>query len=119
MALLVLLSTVSFTVEKHYCGDTLIDSAVFTKANDCGMNAASTEKRSCCKEEFEVIKGQDILKLSKFEELPVTHDVFLPDVAHFLLYSFIFIDKKSIHYLDYSPPNLVVDLQIIDQVFLI
>lgn len=31
MALLVMLSTVSFTIESHYCGDVLVDSSLFGK----------------------------------------------------------------------------------------
>ena len=35
MALLVLFSTISFTVEKHYCGDFLIDTDVFSQVKKC------------------------------------------------------------------------------------
>ena len=31
MACVVLLSTMSFTVDLHYCGDTLVDTAIFQK----------------------------------------------------------------------------------------
>ncbi len=37
MAIVVLLSTMSFTLDMHYCGDTLVDIAVFKKAETCGM----------------------------------------------------------------------------------
>ena len=30
-AIVVLLSTMSFTIDMHYCGDTLVDAAIFEK----------------------------------------------------------------------------------------
>ena len=37
MAIVVLLSTMSFTVSMHYCQGELVDTAIFQKAHDCGM----------------------------------------------------------------------------------
>ena len=37
MAFVVLFSTMSFTVNMHYCGDTLVETAIFHKAKGCGM----------------------------------------------------------------------------------
>jgi hypothetical protein len=119
MAFLVLFSTVSFTVEKHFCGDNLIDTAVFTKVQGCGMEMSSSEKKQCCKDELEVVKGQDKLKLSKFEELPVHHQGFITSFAYSLLNLFESIDKEIVPHIDYSPPNLVADIQVLDQVYII
>ena len=76
MALLVLLSTVSFTVEKHFCGDVLIDTAVFTEAQKCMMEAFEMEqalitKKNCCKDELEVIKRSFLIKI-------ILHLIWLP-----------------------------------------
>jgi len=35
MAFVVLFSTMSFTVNMHYCGDTLVETAIFKKAKGC------------------------------------------------------------------------------------
>ncbi|WP_456437380.1 HYC_CC_PP family protein [Psychroserpens sp.] len=124
MALLVLFSTVSFTVEKHYCGDILIDSAVFTEVQKCNMAASEVEqseitKKSCCKDELEVVKGQDQLKHSKFEELSFDQLLFITSFV--FAYSNVFegLPKRIIPHKDYSPPNLIEDIQVLDQVFLI
>lgn len=119
MAALVLFSTVSFTVEKHYCGDNLIDVAIFTEADKCGDNMEQTSKMSCCKDEVEVIKGQDELKFSTFEELDFNKQVFVATLA--ITYSNLFksLPKQIIRFKDYSPPNLIADLNIVNQVFLI
>ena len=70
MALLVLLSTVSFTMEKHFCGDILMDVAIFTKVNTCGMDmdvfSEILDKKSCFKDELEIVKSQDKLKKVSF-----------------------------------------------------
>ena len=43
LALLVLMSTLSFTVEKHFCGDVLVDVSVFTETQKCGMESYEME----------------------------------------------------------------------------
>jgi hypothetical protein len=119
LAFLVLLSTVSFALAKHYCGTTLIDVAVFSKAETCDMEMTSIVKKHCCKDEIVVIKGQDKLKLSKFEELPTYHQVFITTYIFSILNRFESIDKNIIPHKDYSPPNLVTNIQVLDQVFII
>ena len=37
MSFVVLFSTMSFTINMHYCGDTLVETALFQKAKGCGM----------------------------------------------------------------------------------
>lgn len=47
LVLIVLFSTFSFTIEKHYCGDFLVDVSFTGKADGCGMemNKATTKKK--------------------------------------------------------------------------
>ncbi|RAJ11891.1 hypothetical protein LY08_02600 [Olleya aquimaris] len=123
MALLVLFSTFSFTVEKHYCGDHLIDTAIFTKAKNCGMEVSATTntivtKKSCCKDVVEIIKGQDQLKLN-FNDLDTN--------AQFVFTAFVYsysqlyqsLPKQIVPHRHYSPPNLVIDYQVLHDVFII
>lgn len=121
LSLLVLFSTLSFTVEKHFCGDTLVDVAVFSEAKKCGMqmDADSTMKKHCCKDEVELIQGQDELKTTSFSHLDVEQQKFL--VAYVYSYATLleYLPKRAIPHKDYAPPNLVTDIQLLDQVFLI
>ena len=72
MAVVVLLSTLSFTVEAHYCGDTLVDSSLFQEAESCGMemqkstyeDGCSVSMKNCCSDEQLVLDGQKELKSS-------------------------------------------------------
>lgn len=124
MALLVLVSTISFTMEKHFCGDTLIDVAIFSKANSCGMDMEAVavnapEKKSCCKDELEVVKGQDKLKKASFEDLNSNQQFFLTALVYSFKHFFENFPKQVNPHKNYSPPILVVDIHILDQVFII
>ena len=124
LALLVLVSTVSFTVEKHYCGDHLIDVAVFSRAKTCGMDMeknsmTSIEKKHCCKDESEVIKGQDKLKKVSSEDFDFGQQFFILSFIYSYHTLFEGLPTQIIPHKDYSPPNLITDIQILDQVFII
>ena len=124
LSLLVLLSTFSFTIEKHFCGDTLIDIAVFTQAEKCSNEAmeieiASISKKSCCKDEVNLIKGQDELKLNTFEDLKFQEQLFLQVFAYSYVDLFQGLSEQVIPFKDYSPPEIVRDIQVLDEVYLI
>ena len=73
LAFSVLFSTFSFTVEKHFCGEFLVDVSYFGEAKGCGMETAAKmafkKKKNCCKDEVFQIEGQDELQKSSSEEL--------------------------------------------------
>lgn len=121
LGLLVLFSTVSFTVEKHFCGDTLIDVAVFSEAHNCamGMNDIVVEKKHCCKDVVEVVEGQDQLKISSFEDLDFEQLQFVASFVYTYHNLFESLPNQIIPHKDYSPPNLVFDLQVLNDTFLI
>jgi len=124
LALLVLFSTVSITIEKHFCRDILIDVALFKEAQKCAMEAFEIEqalitKKNCCKDVVEILKGQDELKISKFEELQLDQQLFLESFVYSYVNLFEGLSQNIIPHLYYSPPNLVQDIHILDQVFLI
>ncbi len=119
MALLVLFSTFSFTVDKHYCGKVLVDKAIFSEAKTCGMQMETTlEKDSCCTNEKVAIDGQDELK-HHFEKLDFQQQVFVASFTFSYLEIFESLPTQIIPFKDYSPPLLISDIQLEDQVFLI
>ena len=72
LAFLVLISTFSFTVDSHYCGDFLIEVSFTGETECCGMKMDTTskiKKKNCCKHEVQKIEGQDELKLTNFDEI--------------------------------------------------
>jgi hypothetical protein len=120
LALLVLFSTVSFTIEKHFCGDVLVDVSMFVEADKCAMEAEEMlQKKNCCKDEVDVIQGQDELKITSFEDIDFNQQQFVVLFTCSYLSLFKSLPKKNIPHKGYSPPNLVYDLQVLNQVFII
>lgn len=121
MAALVLFSTISFTVEKHYCGDTLIDVAVFSEVHKCGMEMmdASIEKKHCCNDIVEIVEGQDELTLTSFEDLDFDQQQFVTSFIYSYSNLFESLPKPVIPHKDYSPPNIILDIQLLNDTFLI
>lgn len=121
LAVLVVFSTLSFTVKKHFCGTNLVDVAVFSDVKGCGMEAASMGKmkKPCCKEEVEIIKGLEDYKSNTIDDLSFQNHQVLSVYLFAYTASFKSLPKQIIPHKDYSPPNLIRDIQILDSVFLI
>ncbi|WP_047418830.1 hypothetical protein [Cellulophaga sp. Hel_I_12] len=126
LALIVLLSTVSFTVDSHYCGDTLVDSSLFGHVETCGMEvqqqSPSSEcdisKKDCCSDEQVIVEGQDTLKTS-FDKLDKDQQLFVAAFIHTYINLFFESQEDLNSYRNYIPPPLVRDIQVLDQTFLI
>ncbi|WP_449371720.1 HYC_CC_PP family protein [Arenibacter hampyeongensis] len=124
MAFFMLASTVSWTIEKHYCFGSLVDIAFFHEADTCGMDVglvnATFDKKGnpCCALEVITIPGQDDLKIS-YHDIDLGHQLFL--VAYVAYHISLFQPKAQplVPHADYPPPILVKDIHILDQVFLI
>lgn len=120
LALLVLFSTFSFTVEKHYCGDSLMDVSFMGNADDCGMEMQKiAAKKNCCKDEIHQIKGQDQLRQTQVDDFNFEKQQFL--AAFYIAFNDLFTAEKSknTNYKDFSPPDFPIDYQVLYQSFLI
>lgn len=126
MALVVVFSTMSFTINMHYCGDTLVDTAIFNKAQSCGMdmNMEGTEsqhsdmKGKCCSEKQLVVDGQDELQL-QIDTISFEHIAFVASFVHTYFELFNFENSENPTFKHYTPPRYSFDLQVLNQVFLI
>ena len=126
MSFVVLFSTMSFTINMHYCGDTLVESALFQKAKGCGMGMdglpanleCSVIKKGCCSEEQFTMQGQDELQLS-FDKFNFEQQVFVASFAYSYVNLFEGLDINIIPFKYYTPPLLVTNILVLDQVFLI
>ena len=127
MAIVVLFSTMSFTIDMHYCGGTLVDKAVFKKAESCGMemeigksNASSEctiSKKNCCSDEQLNLIGQN--------ELQITFDKYSFDQQYFTVSNIVFylqlyegIEPETSS-VEYPPPLIVRQIYKLDEVYLI
>lgn len=124
LAVLVLLSTMSWTVDKHLCMGRVMDISFFGGAKGCGMDEAfsvigmENKENHCCDDESFTQLGQDDLTFS-WSGLNLENQVFW--VAFYQSYLDFFVPLKEL--LDpsekYPPPILVEDIHVLDQVFLI
>ncbi len=122
LSFIVLFSTMSFTIDKHFCGETLIDVAYFGKADDCGMkmkvDQQKMKKKKCCKNETEVIESPTF---DKEKITTVTPENITFVIYHLYSYINIFqeISIEKEYYKDFSPPDLERDIQVLYETFLI
>ena len=126
MAFVVTFSTMSFTISEHYCGDYLVDSAVFSKAESCGMemevslsvDECSIEKDNCCSDVLKQIEGQNELK-TDLSNLNFEQQLFVASFIYSYVNLFEGLEENIIPFKYYTPPLLIKDIQILDEVFLI
>ncbi|MGB5417594.1 MAG: hypothetical protein WBN21_02095 [Algibacter sp.] len=125
LALLVLFSTVSFTIEKHYCGDTLVETAIFQKAKGCGMemekistDTCSFTKKNCCTDEKIAVEGQDELQL-QIDKISFEQQVFIASFVYTYINLFEGLDNNVSSYEAYEPPLVIRQLYKIDETYLI
>ena len=122
LAFLVLFSTLSFTVESHYCGGFLMDISVIGEANDCGMKVEQTmaaEKTNCCKDEVIITEGQDELHTASFDTLNFETQQFLTTFYSSYLNLFKEVSSRNVIYKAFHRPVIPISYQIKYQSFLI
>ena len=125
MACVVLFSTMSFTVNMHYCGDTLVETAIFQAAEGCGMEVEipSTEgcsiaKINCCDDKQLVIEGQEELQL-QFDNITFEQQVFIASFVYTYINLFEGIDNNVSSYEEYRPPLDIRQIYKLDETYLI
>ncbi|MDX6746523.1 hypothetical protein SHK09_06950 [Polaribacter sp. PL03] len=125
MAIVVLFSTMSFTVSMHYCGDNLVETAMFQKAKGCGMemDKPSTEdckviKKNCCNDEQLVVDGQDELQL-QVDTISFEQQLFIASFVYTFSTLFDTLNTNKPSYQAYRSP--LIDKQIfkLDETYLI
>ena len=126
MAVLVLFSTFSFTVDKHFCGSILVDTAVLSKAKSCGMEMhetsssekISSEESSCCSNHQIAVEGQEDLKLS-ISSFDFDQQTFLASFVYSYNALFKVETEERFIFDDYAPPLIVKDIPVLHETFLI
>ncbi|MHC9089639.1 HYC_CC_PP family protein [Tenacibaculum sp. IMCC1] len=124
LALTVLLSTFSFNVEKHFCGDFLVAVSYVGSVASCDdVEEDSCESKikepSCCKDDVELIKGQ-----TQIQKSPVEKVIFAKIVTAVTSYIynkqlFLNLEKQFVPHRLYIPPKLFSDIQVLHEVFII
>lgn len=126
MALVVMFSTMSFSINKHYCMDHLVDVSLILPAENCGMdmgNPATAEGEQltatpCCSDEHIAVEGQD--EINPAVSMSVCFDQVF--IASFIC-NFTFFFEEAIperpEFTEYGPPLITRDLPVIYETYLI
>jgi hypothetical protein len=125
MAMVVLFSTMSFTIDMHFCEDTLVTTSVFSKAESCGMDKVLTNacekpdvKKDCCKEKQLIHQSNDTFKTLSSDVFS-SNQVFIASYIYTYAALFNNLPRQIIPFKNYDPPIVVKDIQLFDEVFLI
>ncbi|VXC28578.1 HYC_CC_PP family protein [Maribacter litoralis] len=125
MAVVVFLSTMSFSVDMHYCGDMLVDFSIMEQVKTCGMEKVKTDcdnttytEKSCCTDTQLNVEGAESMKVS-FDQLSFDQQVFVATFTYSYINLFQGIDSNEFSYKDYSPPFVKQNVQVLHQTFLI
>ncbi len=125
LALVVLFSTMSFTVNMHYCGDILVETAILHKAKGCGMDmekpleeGCSITKMNCCNDEQTLVDGQNELKL-QVDTISLEQQLFIASFVYTYHTLFEDIAPHLTLYKQYKPPRLSKQLFKLDESYLI
>jgi len=125
MAFVVLFSTMSFTVSMHYCGDTLVETAIFNKAKGCGMEmeqpsteGCSITKKNCCDDKQIAIEGLDELQF-QVDKIAFEQHVLIASFAYTYINIFEGLNNNVSSYEEYKPPLVIRRIYKIDETYLI
>ena len=125
MAFVVLFSTMSFTVDMHFCGDTLVATSMFQKATGCGMEmekpaaeGCAIVKSNCCNDKQMIIDGQDEMQLS-IATISFEQQVFITSFIYTYDHLFEGVDTAVISYQAYQEPLVSRQLYKLAETYLI
>ncbi|RPD99633.1 hypothetical protein EGM88_03565 [Aureibaculum marinum] len=126
MAFIVLFSTLSFTVQKHICGGKIADVAFFGDLDRCGIPDEAfdndyllkIEKESCCKDEVHFVRGSNA-KLKVVLKLQDQTQQFVFLFTYTYINLFKSVEEKLNSFLNYSPPIIIKNIQVLYETFII
>ncbi|SRR5690606_10720954 len=126
MAVLVFLTTTSFLMDAHFCGQSLVDLALFQHAESCGMDhekPANTcdeniSKSDCCSDVQFMNEGQDEAPAA-YASLSLDQQLFIISFVFTYHHLFEGLERNFIPFKDYTPPFLIRDFQKIQETYII
>lgn len=120
IAIIVLLSSISFTVHKTYCKGTLVNTSIFDEISVCNnvFNDSCSVSENCCSHKKQVIDGQTELQISKTISYDLKKDISFSVCQYFHLEKTNLISEFTPLY-KYNPPPLIIETHPLFQIFII
>lgn len=134
MAVLVLVSTTSFALTAHFCGDELQDLAFSDASESCEAHMAQLppchgehdaglishlKKKNCCEDQALINNSEEFLKDSIILKIFSTDNYIVSFVASFLVSSLWPHVDYFLPYSNYAPPLIERDISVLVQSFLL
>jgi len=126
LASVVLFSTASFSVNKHYCCNELVDTSILGSAKTCGMKDIKTSTKKCfieddddcCTTKTFIKKGNDNLMTVSLE-LETESFFFLQSLLYTYINLFEGLQENIVPFKNYTPPLISKDILVLHETFLI
>lgn len=124
LATLVLVSTLSFSVSKHYCLNRLVETSFITNVDGClSENSAdescdSFSSKSCCDDVHIVVEGLENFHFEKYSPTDFNIEYFF-DAQVFIPEILIFTCKSEALHFSYKPPPLYKPIYQLNETYLI
>lgn len=127
LSFIVMMASLSFTIDMHHCGSTLVDIAFFDDAHGCGMimeksddssKSFEVSKMACCTDTFIAVAAQDELNTVTLN-LDLEQQVFLTSFVYSYINLFEGLAENIIPFDGYPPPILIEDIHVLQETFLI
>ena len=114
LAIIVLVSTSSFTISQHYCFGRLVETSVFTANIGCSPKKVDGKKQSCdtilkktcCDDKHFVVEGIDDLKFENYTFNLDFEDVIQPTPTSYSHSIEFATEKSQLIYFSYKPPPI-------------
>ena len=115
----VLISTLSFTVDQHYCGDFLVDISFTGDADSCGMNMDTESKKNCCSDEEISFEGQEDLQYhAPVAKTFTSQTLFISKIENWTL-NLTQVERTPFRIKEFPPPDIPRNYQSEYQVYII
>lgn len=125
LAIVVLLSTMSFTVNIRYCDDNIVATTLNSEHDPCQTDILNEledcciPKKDCCQEAEIIFDGQEEIRVQGPQKIKIDSYIYLVFPIEHTFAPEIKNTLDSLVYSSYSPPFITKDRPILHQVFLI
>ena len=122
LSFIILLSSTSFSLSAHYCGQQLVDIALFGEAEACPMTkekACESDKMPCCADRDIIIEGEDFLASKQLSKQEIKNTEVLIASLNYPI-KLLVLNEFSVYTLEnYNPPLIDREIPILIQSFLL
>jgi hypothetical protein len=111
----------------HYCCSELVDISFFNNVSSCEilvlkeelpLKQCSFDKETCCIEKAIFHEGSETMQKKSLLLSTITF-AFINPPAYFYTNPFKNLKENIIPFKDYSPPDLITDIHVINNIFII